>query len=170
MNDQIFERIRGMIDVPKMGNTLRGLWAEAMVAELLGDTWKHTGNDWAGWDFESNDGLRLELKQSAKHQTWGVSRNPPRFNIKAAKGYYPDGVNYHENTSGRRFADIYVFAWHEAKDQRVISEWAFFVLRSRQLPLGQKSIGLKAIQKLTGHVKASALRETVKHLASATSH
>lgn len=165
MKDRILERIHGMFDVRQMGNTLRGLWAEAMVAELLSDAWKHTGNDWAAWDFERDDGLRLELKQSARQQTWGLSKNPTRFKIAAAKGHYPDGVTYEENTSGRRLAEIYVFACHDGNDQRDVSEWVFFVVRSDQLPHGQKSIGLNAVRKMAAQTGAASLGSRIDRVA-----
>lgn len=89
-----------MFDVPVMQNNLRGLWVEVMVCELLGSKWQHTGNDWAAWDLEGPRGTRIEVKQSAKKQSWGASKNSPRFSIAAAKGHYPDGKTYIENASG----------------------------------------------------------------------
>lgn len=113
MFEAIFARIRRMYDTPHMQNNLRGQWVEAMIAEILGPGWRHTGGDWAAWDFEREDGLRLEVKQSAQGQSWGKSTSSPRFGIAAAQGHYPDGKAYLPNALGKRFADIYVFAWHE---------------------------------------------------------
>lgn len=161
MKEQIHERIRKMFDVPVMQNNLRGLWVEIMVCELLGQGWKYTGNDWAGWDLEHEDGFRVEVKQSARAQTWGVSANPPRFSIAVAKGHYPDGKIYERNVKGARLADIYIFAWHEGQDQTDVSEWVFYVVESRQLPKDQKSLGLRAIQKIAEPVSASNLRARV---------
>jgi hypothetical protein len=94
MKEKLLARIRNMFDVPVMQNNLRGLWVELMVLELLGDGWKHAGNDWAAWDLEREDGLRVEVKQSARLQSWGNSVSLPRFSISAAKGHYPDGQAY----------------------------------------------------------------------------
>jgi hypothetical protein len=91
-----------MFDVPHMQNSLRGLWVEAMVCEILGSGWKHTGNDWAAWDLERSDGLRVEVKQSARQQSWGTSTSLPRYSIAAAKGHYPDGKTYVDNASATR--------------------------------------------------------------------
>ena len=110
MNRDIYTRILNMFDVPQMQNSLRGLWVEAMVCEVLGSSWKHTGGDWAAWDLERQDGLRIEVKQSAKQQSWGTSTSAPRFGIAAAKGHYHDGKTYIVNASGCRLADIYIFA------------------------------------------------------------
>lgn len=157
MNRAIYARIRDMFDVPQMQNNLRGLWVEAMVCEILGSGWKHTGSDWAAWDLERKDGLKVEVKQSAKQQSWGTSVGPPRFGIAAAKGHYPDGKTYIANPSGGRMADIYIFAWHDGQDQREVSEWIFYVVDAKLLPNGQKSLGLRAIQKLTEPETASTL-------------
>lgn len=164
--EQILKRVRAMFDVPVMQNNLRGLWVELMVAEILGPDWKQVGNDWAPWDLERSDGLRVEVKQSASVQSWGNSTTSPRFSIAAAKAHYPDGKTYTPNPSGSRLADLYIFAWHEGGDQRIATEWRFFVIRAEQLPRQQKSIGLKAIRKLTVEIGAEDLREKVTNMAA----
>ena len=165
MEDRIFLRIRSLFDVPIIQNNLRGLWAEAIVGELLGEDWSFAGNDWAGWDYQRSDGLRLEVKQSARLQSWGTETKSPRFNISGPMGHYPDGKTWVGNSDRARLADIYVFAWHDGRDQRRVSEWRFFVVRSDQLPRGQKSIGLTAIQKLAKPCDASGLLRTVQQTA-----
>lgn len=164
MNKEIYARIRNMFDVPQMQNNLRGLWVEAMVCEILGSGCTHTGSDWAAWDLEREDGLRIEVKQSAKQQSWGTSTGPPRFGIAAAKGHYPYGKTYIANASGCRLADIYIFAWHDGQDQREVSEWIFYVVDAKLLPNGQKTLGLRTIQKLTESVTASTLRRRVMQM------
>lgn len=152
MKNRILTRIGGMFDVPVMQNNLRGLWVEAMVAELLGPEWKHTGADWAAWDFERADGLRLEVKQSALMQSWGVSNSAPRFSIRAAHGHHPENAPYLPNISGDRLAHVYVFAWHDGDDQREAEQWDFFVIRTDRLPKGQKEISLGAIRRVVDPV------------------
>lgn len=154
-----------MYDQPFMQNSLRGLWAEVMVSELLGDRWRHVGADWAAWDIERDDGLRLEVKQSAQRQSWGMSKSASRFGIAAPKGYYPDGVTYTSNESGNRLADIYVFAWHDGQDQRRISEWSFFPLAALRLLQGQKTIGLSQVKGLTDCVNGQDLCRSVTEIA-----
>jgi hypothetical protein len=156
-NENILKRIRDMFDAPIMQNNLRGLWVEVLVSELLGSDWKHSGNDWAAWDLERCDGLRIEVKQSAAVQSWGPSTSSPRFSIAASKGYYPDGKTYELNPSHKRFADLYIFAWHEGYDQRAVSEWRFYVVKADRLPEQQKSIGLAAIKKLSTPVGSEEL-------------
>lgn len=164
-NEKILKRIRNMFDVPIMQNNLRGLWVELLVAELLGSDWQHAGNDWAAWDLERADGLRIEVKQSAKAQSWGLSISLPRFSIAASKGHYCGGKTYVINQSGKRFADLYVFAWHEGDDQRVVSEWQFYVVEAERLPVQQKSIGLAAIKNLSTPVNSAELLQTINNLS-----
>ena len=166
MSEAIFAKIRRMYDTPHMQNSLRGQWVEAMIAEILGPAWRHTGGDWAAWDFERDDGLRLEVKQSAQHQSWGTSIGPPRFGISAAQGHYPDGKTYLPNASGARLADIYVFAWHEGEDQRETSQWQFYVIRADHLPVRQKTIGLRAVQRLASAVMADRLLDEIDRLTN----
>lgn len=165
MIEVIFSNIRSKFDVPVMQNNLRGLWVEVMISELLGCDWKHTGDDWAAWDIEGPNNVRIEVKQSARAQSWGISKKPPIFSIAAAKGHYPDGTTYVENATGRRFADIYIFAWHDGQDQRQVSEWQFFVIDERQLPPSQKTLSLSRVKKLATAVSASGLRKEVQSLA-----
>jgi hypothetical protein len=149
-----------------MQNNLRGLWAEAMVGELLGDDWTFTGNDWSGWDHERSDGLRLEVKQSARHQSWGTETTSPRFSIAGPAGSHPDGKTWASNPDRTRLADICVFAWQDGRDQRLVPEWRFHVIRADRLPLGQKSIGLSAIRRLAEAVDAPGLRLAVEQTAA----
>ncbi len=125
MENRILNRITSLFDTTVMQNNLRVLYVEAMVDVLLGPEWRSTGGDWAGWDLEHENGTRVEVKQSARKQTWGVSKSVPRFDIRAASGHYPDGVTYVKNSSGERLADFYMFAWHEGSDQRVPEQWEF---------------------------------------------
>lgn len=164
MNEEIFLRIRNMFDVPQMQNSLRGHWVEAMVCEILGSGWKHTGADWAAWDLERDDGLRVEVKQSAKDQSWGPTTSAPRFSIRTAQGHYPEGEPYLPNTSGARLADVYIFAWHAGDDQRNVSQWQFYVVKADQLPHGQKTIGLAAIQELVRSVQSYDLAAEIARI------
>ena len=162
--EQIMKRIQAMFDVPVMQNNLRGLWVEMMVAEILGSDWRQVGNDWAPWDLERSDGLKVEVKQSAFVQSWGNSISAPRFSIAAPKGYYLDGKTYLHNPSGKRPAELYIFAWHEGDDQRVASEWQFYVVQSSRLPAQQKSIGLGAIGELTMAVSSEELPRLISSM------
>lgn len=162
MKSKVLGHIVGLFDAPVIQNNLRGIFVEAMVAELLGTPWKLSGADWAGWDIENDSGSRIEVKQSARQQTWGRSKSVPRYSIAIARGHYHDGVTYVENITGERLADLYVFAWHEGDDQRDQEQWKFFVVPSQNLPRHAKTIGLTALHKLAVPTNAQHLAATVE--------
>jgi len=165
MKTRILNQITSMFDRPQIQNNLRGLWVEVMIAELLGYDWEYIGEDWAGWDLtHKKDRTRIEIKSSAKMQTWGPIKSPPRFNIEVAQGHYPDGVTYEQNKTGERLAHHYIFAWHEDDDHRDVDQWQFFVVTSGDLPKSQKSIGLNPLRKLTNPISTSELRKTFETL------
>ncbi len=100
---------KDLFDQPVIGNTIRGFFAEALVADLLGCEWKLVSKDWASWDLEHiPTGLRGEVKQSAAFQTWTASYTAknaaPRFDIKPRKGYW-EGSEWVKEYG--RPADIY---------------------------------------------------------------
>ena len=136
---------------PLVVNHFRGLVAEAIVASALEPEWTWCSADWAGWDFERADGLRLEVKQSASRQTWTVGGGAPstcRFDIRARTG---SNVGSRGQSANGRAADIYVFAHHfdgsASADHCDPAQWRFFVLPERPLPRA-KTIGLRGVEKL----------------------
>src|SRR4051812_8456416 len=58
-------------------NNLRSVIVEAMVAKALGSAWRWASSDWAPYDFEGPNGVRLEVKQSAAQQTWSTPTSKP---------------------------------------------------------------------------------------------
>jgi hypothetical protein len=70
-----------------------------------------------------------------------------------------------------RQANVYVFAWHgeydEAVcDQRDESQWEHYVVRSDDLPQGQKSMSLSSLRNRTEPVSAQSLAAAVDGAAS----
>jgi hypothetical protein len=51
-------------------NDLRGVFAEWLVAQLLGLKLDETRDSWAAHDLISLSGLRIEVKAAAYHQAW----------------------------------------------------------------------------------------------------
>ncbi len=150
-------------------NNLRGLVAEAIVASALQPSWRWCSMDWAGWDFERADGLRLEVKQSASRQTWAPSEKRPsscRFDIRAREGRY-EGADW---LPGRgRNADLFVMAHHfvcdDSADHCAPGQWRFFVIHASVLP-PTKTIGLGNLEKLACACNYAALAETVSARAA----
>ncbi len=57
-------------DQPIMSNLSRPHYIERMIILGLGDEWKLVSANWSGWDIESRDGIKVEVKQSAARQVW----------------------------------------------------------------------------------------------------
>jgi hypothetical protein len=124
---------------PLVQNNLRGLVVEVIVDHALKLDWLRCARDWKGWDFEhGTDHTRLEVKQSARRQTWAPPKSPeaPRFDIAARAGYW-EGAEWTANVG--RHAHIYVFGLHstvdESADHRDANQWCFYVVPTLKLPV-----------------------------------
>jgi hypothetical protein len=155
-----------------MSNLARPHFVERMIAITLEPEWRLTSADWAGWDLQCG-GCKVEVKQSAALQTWSdrMSRcggkQVGRFDIRERAGHWADGITWNAETG--RQADIYIFAWHggtdlAAADQRLASQWEFFVIPECNLP-NQKTIGLARIRRMTDAVRLDALRGELEKAA-----
>lgn len=147
-------------------NNFRAIVVEAMVASALEPVWRWCSADWAGWDFERPDGLRLEVKQSAARQTWQRSDGRPSacsFDIKPRKGRYEGGTEWLDDEG--RYADLYVFAHHhvadEAADHGDPLQWHFYVVPASDLP-ATLSIGLRRLKALAEPSTYADLKMTVE--------
>lgn len=154
---------------PLISNMYRGLVAEIIVGAALGPEWRLCSGDWRGWDFEHAGGCRLEVKQSAARQTWTGLRSAtkPTFDIRARTGYF-EGADWIADP--RRFADIYAFAHHpimdETADHRDASQWQFYVVPTKRLPIG-KTISLVKVALLADAAPWEALKTTVENARAA---
>ena len=54
-------------------NNVRGVFAEWLVAKLLNLN-PQTRDSWAGWDLETPEGIKIEVKTSAYLQSWSQKR------------------------------------------------------------------------------------------------
>ncbi|WP_129586428.1 hypothetical protein [Sphingomonas montana] len=136
---------------PLVTNMLRGLVVEAIVATVLEPDWRWCSADYAAWDFDRSDGLRLEVKQSAVRQSWAQTKTtarPATFDIAPRTGRYDGDVWLAEV---RRWADLYVFAHHhvadDTADHRDPAQWTFYVVLTTALPT-QKTVGLAKVRML----------------------
>ncbi|HJU12537.1 MAG TPA: hypothetical protein VJ728_16755 [Candidatus Binataceae bacterium] len=138
---------------PLVVNNLRALLVEAMIeSALLQPEWRWSAADWAGWDFEHQDGTRLEVKQSAAKQSWSMSpkrSSSPRFDIAERTGYWEGGVTWVPLRA--RHAHLYVFAYHpiadDTADHRDPSQWQFYVLPTVDLP-ALKTVSLRYVSQM----------------------
>jgi hypothetical protein len=134
-------------------NNLRSIIVEAMVAKALGSDWRWSSADWAPYDFEGPNGVRLEVKQSAAHQTWSTPTSKPSkplYDVAPRKGFFVQGPDDSAwTTKIGRNADVYIFARNdvvgEQADHRDPAQWRFYVVPAGDLP-PTKTIGLAAIR------------------------
>jgi hypothetical protein len=155
MNEIALRLAAKLFDQPLIENSYRSAFVEEMIEPFLAPGgWRYTGHGWTGWDFEHLDGARLEVKQSAAHQTWSSGRilgGKGTFDIAARTGFFDNGGSRWTASAGRA-ANVYVFAWNgtfgAATDHRNPDQWEFYVVPSELLPEGQKTITLTGVRRL----------------------
>lgn len=136
---------------PLVTNVLRGHVVEAVIALALEPEWRWCSADYAAWDFERGDGLRLEVRQSAFRQSWVTEPHIKivrRFDIGARKYAWEGSVR--SALSGRA-AQVYVFAYHDVRDDtadhRDPKQWEFYVVPASLLPHA-KSISIAGVRRI----------------------
>lgn len=154
-------------------NNFRAVVAEAMVALVLEPVWRWCSADYAAWDFEREDGVRLEVKQSAAKQTWHVATDKPTnclFDIRARKGRY-EGATWIAEPG--RHADLYVLAHHgicdDTADQADPQQWTFYVILAADLP-DAASISLSKARSLSEDFRIDQLADAVEEAALRVRH
>ena len=115
MSDQITEAFtRRLIADLRSNNTLRGAWAEQLVAHFLGCEDRLAPN-WSYWDMRDRDGRDVSVKHSVgpkprfsvEMSEWAW--DPGRAGADSAPGWYTA-----ENNAPQYWCHTYVFAWLEA--------------------------------------------------------
>lgn len=111
-------------------NNVRGILAEFLVAKAVGAT-EAPKEEWANFDVETPDGIRIEVKASAYWQSW-PQRGPSKivFSGLTARSWEDDG-SYSADRQIR--ADVFVFAVQACADPTKydpfdINQWEFYVL------------------------------------------
>ena len=152
------------------------LIALALTAQLLGPEWVlpwKTGYDWAPWDLKHRSTkAKIEIRQAAARQSWHTCEDfeakPPKFDIAPRKGYWTRDNEWISKPG--RHAHIYIFAWHpETKkslaDHHTPEQWLFYVLPTKCLPPGQRSIALSRIEcRCARKVRSDSLTQIVEEL------
>lgn len=153
-----------------LDNTLRGSYAEFIVAAALGIDLSEARVNWEPWDLTFRDSIRVEVKSCSYLQAWEQTRpSDIKFSIRPAIRWTATGGWAGEQ---RRQSDVYVFCLFTEKDSAVadpmrLDSWAFYVLPTRVLDghCGeQKSISLNSLLKLSperadfGELRAAVLR------------
>jgi hypothetical protein len=133
-------------------NNLRSIIAETIIDFALRPSWKHCSGNWNGWDFRHETGTRLEVKQSARRQSWPQNKlsGNPVFDIAPRKGYY-DGALWTDDAA--RLSEIYVFAYHprddNEADHRDPSQWRFYVADASKFASNTKSMCFSVLRRLS---------------------
>jgi hypothetical protein len=143
-----------------MGNTLRGVLAEYLVALDLGVA-DGLRTEWDSYDLKAAMGTTVEVKSGAYVQSWHQDR-PSKISFGIAPTVGWDAGTGKYDTGRKRQAQVYVFAVLGERNQTKVdpldvSQWRFHVLATRVLNdrLGeQKTLTLGSLMKLEPEIVA----------------
>lgn len=136
-----------------VGNTLRGVLAEFIVASALGAV-EGVRMEWDAYDIKTKGGIKVEVKSSAYIQSWSQQNlSTIRFSIKPAHGW--DAESNMTSVDYERQSDVYVFCLLAHKDKGTIDplnvdQWKFFVIGTEELNQrvgNQQTIGLATLKR-----------------------
>lgn len=151
-----------------VNNVARGILAEYIVARALKVLTTGVRNEWAEFDLETPNGIKIEVKSSAYIQSWSQKRlstigfgTPKTRAWSPESGYSPDPKHQ---------ADIYVFALlrhqcQETIDPLDLDQWEFYVLSTVELDAREgnpKQISLSELRKRTSSVTYRGLKVAVQ--------
>lgn len=156
-----------------LGNTLRGVFAEYLVALDLGVA-DGVRCEWDRCDLRFGK-ASVEVKSAAYRQTWKQKRDSRIvFGIQPTVGWDPQTGEYDADRTPKRQADVYVFALlgepgRADVDPLDVDQWAFSVVSTAKLNAqmgAQKTLSEAALRKLGPDVArfgqiADAIRRTL---------
>ena len=170
-----------------LNNTSRSRLAEFIVSKVIGARLA-VANEWAAYDLETPEGIKVEVKSAAYVQDWhkeGMQQQPPRlfkpsrivFGIRPTVAWDPDTARFKNEDTRQRQAAVYVFCLLDERDHNVVdplnvSQWRFYVVATARLNEGfrtAKTLSLRSVEFLTkgvGPVGASGLAAEVKAAAA----
>jgi hypothetical protein len=145
-------------------NNVRGVFAEWMVAQLLGLEPNPRGA-WDDYDILLPDGRTVEVKASAYHQVWHIAESTPSvIQFTGLKGQRWNVETQSRSSPQRTYnADLYVFCVQTEKDPSRwdgfdLAQWEFYVVpRARLEAHGRSSVRLSVVQSFTTKVSAAEL-------------
>ena len=182
LSDQIVDFLMNRFyGEPLINNVYRGDYVEGLIYFALREFQWNLLHPWAGWDLEREDGVRVEVKNSAGWQTWshcpryGPTKNPD-FSVAPKKSYYLSNdvcADWKSADPPARSADIYIFAWHpetdrEIADHRLAGQWEFFVVPESLVAKSRgdnKKISLNQVRELAAAVTYDQLAAKVTAVA-----
>ena len=151
-----------------VGNTARGILAEYIVARVLKiATDREVRDEWAPFDLETPDGVKIEVKSAAYVQSWAQARFS-RISFGTPKTRAWDSESNSYDSEPKRQADVYVFALFAQREMPVepldLEQWKFYALSALKLD-ERKSISLSALKKLASPVAYHELADAVRKAA-----
>ena len=151
-----------------VGNTARGILAEYIVARALAiPTDEQVRDEWAPFDLETREGIKIEVKSAAYIQSWEQER-VSRISFGTPKTLAWDPESGTLSSEPKRHADLYVFALFAQRkapiDPLNLDQWKFYALSTSKLD-ERKSISLSALEKLARPVAYHGLTDAVKKAA-----
>lgn len=148
-----------------LDNTQRGLLAEYLVANAVGETALPRA-EWGAYDITMASGARISVKSSAYEQNWYQRKpSPIRFGV-GPKRYEWNPITGESRVHNppRRLGDIWVFCvlgtpeqWQSRTtegpvDPLELQNWTFYVASTRRLnnnlPRLQKMIALRPLSRI----------------------
>lgn len=141
-------------------NSLRGIFAEWLVARLLGLN-QQVRDPWAAWDLITPEGVTIEVKASAYLQSWSADRTS-LISFGGLKGQTWSVQTGYSGVATYN-ADIYIFCVQIEKnpskwDALDLTQWRFYVLPKEALAQrNYKTITLGALAALTPEMTRSEL-------------
>lgn len=154
-----------------LDNTVRGLFAEYLVARALGVTRNEVRVEWDAVDIVTGSGLRVEVKSVSFLQSWAQTQvSTPTVSIPETLAWDAHTGRY--DPRSRRQADVYVICVLDVTDVADLDplnldHWRFLVVPTHilntQVP-GQKSIVLHRLAALPGVTECTytELQDTVE--------
>lgn len=139
-----------------LNNTMRGAFAEFIVATALDLDLTTTHIDWESYDLRHGDEL-IEVKCSAYLQSWHPKDKPEKysriiFSIAPAYEWLPDEARYNYSNL-KRHSNVYVFCHYKCKERAPenpleLKNWDFYVLATYKLDAAfgsQRSVSLSGL-------------------------
>ncbi|HPO07781.1 MAG TPA: hypothetical protein PLZ55_03870 [bacterium] len=150
-------------------NNVRGVFAEWLVAKLLGIELQASRDSWAASDLQTPDGVRIEVKCSAYIQSWEQPHGSSRIVFTGLKGrsWNPETGYSQEPTYN---ADLYVFCIQIEKEKSKwnaldLNQWRFCLLsRDELVRLNNKTLSLTTLAKTTPEMTAQEFRKAATDL------
>jgi hypothetical protein len=121
-----------------VGNALRGLVAEYLVARAVGAD-RDIRNEWDSYDVTTPAGLRIEVKSAAYLQSWAQrAESLISFDVRETLAWDASTNVLASESDRKRQADLYVFALlaHRSKatlNPLDVSQWEFYLVEASVL-------------------------------------